>query len=74
MDYAHVESFKLYKQALFQIAQRGQALGKQRVFLGMTAAQEKKKFGGVKKARVAYVQAQDNYKLELIESMAGVMA
>ena len=74
MDYTYVESFRLYKQALFQIALRGQALGKQRVFLGMTAAQEKKKFGGVKRARVAYVQAQDNYKLELIESMAGVMA
>ncbi len=49
MDYTHVTSFKIYKQALFQIALRGQALGKQRVFLGMTAAQEKKKFGGVKK-------------------------
>ena len=72
MNYAYVEEHKVYKQALFQIALRGQALGKQRVFLGMTAAQEKKKFGGAKKARVAYVQAQDNYKLELIESMAGV--
>ncbi len=71
MDYVYAEDFKLYKQVLFQIAMRGQALGKQRVYLGMTAAQEKKKYGGVAKARVAYVQAQDNYKLELIESMVG---
>ena len=71
MDYEYAEDFKLYKQVLFQIAMRGQALGKQRIYLGMTAAQEKKKYGGVAKGRVAYVQAQDNYKLELIESMVG---
>ena len=73
MDYTYAEQFKLYKQILFQIAMRGQALGKQRIYLGMTAATEKKKYGGVAKSRVAYVQAQDNYKLELIESMAGTV-
>ena len=74
MDYSYAKDVKLYKQVLFQIAMRGQALGKRRVYLGMTAAQEKKKYGGVAKERVAYVQAQDNYKLELIESMAGTTA
>ncbi len=71
MDYEYATDFKVYKQVLFQIAMRGQALGKKRIYLGMTAAQEKRKYGGVAKARVAYVQAEDNYKLELIESMAG---
>ena len=74
MDYTYAEQFKLYKQVLFRIAMRGQKLNKQRVYLGMTAAQEKKKYGGVARARVAYVQAQDNYKLELIESMVGTTA
>ena len=74
MDYTYVKDFKLYKQALFQMVMRGHELGKERVYLGMTAAQEKKKYGAIPKARVAYGQAQDNYKLELIESMVGTTA
>ena len=74
MDYQYAHEYKLYKQSLFQMAMRGQALGKCRTFLGMTAAQEKRKYGATAHPRIAYIQAQDNYKLELIESMAVVKA
>ena len=72
MDYTYSKKFKVYKQIVFESIMRGRALGKQRTYLGLTAAQEKRKYGARIKPRVAYLQGQDNYKLELIEAMAGV--
>ena len=43
MDYTYAESFKIYKQVLFQIAMRGQALGKQRVLSGNDRGSGEKK-------------------------------
>ena len=70
MDYAYSKEYKVYKQILFEGIMRARALGKQRIYLGLTSAQEKRKYGAAIKPRVGYVQTQDNYKLELIESMA----
>lgn len=72
MDYKYSREFKVYKQILFEAVMRAHTIGKKRVYLGLTSAQEKRKFGAQLKSRVGYLQTQDNYKLELIESMAGV--
>jgi len=72
MDYRYSRDYKVYKQILFQAAMRAQALGKKRVYLGLTSGQEKKKYGATLTPRVGYLQTQDNYQLELVESMVGV--
>lgn len=70
LDYAYSE-LKVYKQALFQAIMRAKELGKTKVQLGLTANTEKKKLGADIIPRVGYLQADSNYKLELIESLAG---
>ncbi|SDL81395.1 7-keto-8-aminopelargonate synthetase [Catalinimonas alkaloidigena] len=72
MDYRYSKEYKVYKQILFENIMRAQALGKKRIYLGLTSAQEKRKYGATLKPRLAYLQTQDNYKLELIESLATV--
>ncbi|WPP51032.1 aminotransferase class I/II-fold pyridoxal phosphate-dependent enzyme [Catalinimonas niigatensis] len=70
LDYAYSE-LKVYKHALFQAIMRAKALGKTKVQLGLTANTEKKKLGARIIARVGYLQADSNYKLELIEGLLG---
>lgn len=70
MDYSYSRKYKVYKQILFEATMRARALNKKRIYLGLTSAQEKRKYGASIKPRVGYLQAQDNYKLELIESMS----
>ncbi len=72
MDYRYSREYKLYKHILYQATMRAWALNKQRIYLGVTAGQEKKKYGATLIPKVGYLQAQDNYKLELVESMVGV--
>lgn len=70
LDYSQGE-LKVYKQALFQAIMRAKALGKTKVQLGLTANTEKKKLGAKIIPRVGYLQADSNYKLELIEGLLG---
>ena len=72
MDYAYSREYKVYKQILFHATMRARAINKQRIYLGLTSSQEKRKYVATLTERVGYIQSQDNYKLELIESMAGV--
>jgi len=69
MDYSFNETYKLYKQALYQTVMRARALDMQKVYLGFSADTEKKKYGAVQIAKVAFAQAKDNFNLEVIESM-----
>jgi len=70
LDYQHTE-LKVYKQALFQAIMRAKSLGKSKIQLGLTANTEKKKLGAKLVARVGFLQADSNYKLELLESLEG---
>lgn len=70
MDYKYVFEYKVYKQALFQVLKRARILNLSKVYLGLSADIEKHKFGAVLHARVAYIQAKDNYNMEVIETMA----
>ncbi|MEK6478043.1 aminotransferase class I/II-fold pyridoxal phosphate-dependent enzyme [Catalinimonas sp. 4WD22] len=70
LDYTYFE-LKVYKQALFQAIMRAKELGKSKVQLGLTANTEKRKLGATIVSRVGFLQADSNYKLELIESLEG---
>lgn len=69
MDYAYNETYKVYKQALYQTVMRARSLEVNKVYLGFSADTEKKKYGAVQIAKVAFAQAKDNFNLEVIESM-----
>lgn len=69
MDYKYALDYKLYKQILYAATMRARSLNKKRIYLGLTSAQEKRKFGARLIPRVGYVQTTDNFKLELLESI-----
>ena len=69
MDYRYALEYKLYKQILYAATMRAHALHKKRIYLGLTAAQEKRKFGASLEQRVGFVQTNDTFKLELVESI-----
>src|SRR5690606_13385988 len=70
MDYDYLESHKVYKQALYQVVQRAKGVGANKVFLGFSAAIEKKKLGATIIPKIAFVQPNDNYNLELLEAIS----
>jgi len=69
MNYQCLESHKIYKQVLYQTIMLGREWRADKVYLGFSAAIDKRKFGASLIPKCAYVQAKDNYKLELLENM-----
>lgn len=69
MDYEYLESHKLYKQALYQVVLRARELNVKTVHLGFSADTEKRKFGAEQHPRISFMQAKDNFNLEVIASM-----
>lgn len=65
MDY-EAQKFQLYRQLLFQTIKRAKKLGFKKIDFGITASFEKRKLGATIIPRVAYVQAKDNFSMELI--------
>lgn len=65
MDYK-AQKFQLYRQLLFQTIKRAKKLGFKKIDFGITASFEKRKLGATIIPRVAYVQAKDNFSMELI--------
>lgn len=70
IDY-RFSAYKVYKQVLYQVVMRAKALDKEILHLGVTANIEKKKLGAVQYPKVAYLQTDDHYQLEWLESMQG---
>lgn len=70
IDYTFNKTFKVYKQAMYQMIKRARILNLNKVYFGLSADFEKHKYGAVQHARVAYIQTKDNYNMEVIESMA----
>ena len=68
MDYDYVHEYGVYRQALHHIAKRAKELGSKRANFGISAVIEKKRVGAMPHAKVAYVQAKDNYVMEMLES------
>jgi hypothetical protein len=69
IDYNFQEEYKPYRQAMFRALFRAKELGKQVVYLGYSASFEKRKVGAELIDSVGYMQAKDNYAMEVIESM-----
>jgi hypothetical protein len=70
LNYDYLNDYKIYKQLLFQTVQFGHNLQSKKIFLGFSASIEKKKLGASIVPKVAYLQTTDNYKIELLETMA----
>lgn len=69
LDYDYVLSHRAYRQSLLQAIRRGRALGAERVYLGMGAPLEKRRFGAVVERRCAYVRAADHYAMEVLANI-----
>ncbi|MGJ5641506.1 aminotransferase class I/II-fold pyridoxal phosphate-dependent enzyme [Formosa sp. S-31] len=69
MDYTYVKDFQVYRQLLYQTIKRAGEIGMSHIDFGMTAAFEKKKLGAQICPKVAYMQAKDNFSMELLEMM-----
>jgi 7-keto-8-aminopelargonate synthetase-like enzyme len=70
MDYSYNETYKTYKQLLYQLVMRGKVLNCKQVNLGFSAVTEKKKVGAVAVPTYAYMQAKDSYNFQVLANMA----
>jgi len=66
LDYDYVLSHGCYRQALYQSVVRANQLKCKKLYLGMDASIEKKRFGLKAIAKSVYIQANDNFNMELI--------
>jgi 7-keto-8-aminopelargonate synthetase-like enzyme len=66
LDYDYVVSHGCYRQTLYQSIVRANSLKCGKHYLGMDAAIEKQRFGVTVIPKSVYVQANDNFNMELI--------
>lgn len=69
MDYKCAKEYQLYRQLLFQTIKRANELQLQKIDFGVSASFEKRKLGARIIPKVAYVQARDNYAMELMNTL-----
>ncbi len=68
MDYDYNQTYQIYRQMLFQPSYAPKA-STSKIDFGLTASFEKKKVGATITPKFAYIQAYDNFNME----MMGVM-
>lgn len=71
LDYFFLFSYKNYKQLLFQAVKRANELGSEKLFFGFTANIEKRKFGAVAVPKIAYIQTNDGFNMQVLEMSRG---
>ncbi len=69
MDYNYTDEYQVYRQLLYQTIKRATKLGYKKIDFGMTASFEKRKVGATIIPKAAYIQAKDNFSLELMGVM-----
>ncbi|MFY0712637.1 aminotransferase class I/II-fold pyridoxal phosphate-dependent enzyme [Seonamhaeicola sp. NFXS20] len=69
MNYQYAHTYQVYRQLLFQAIKRAGEMGFQTIDFGMTAGFEKRKLGAAVTEKIAYIQAKDNFSMELMEMM-----
>jgi 7-keto-8-aminopelargonate synthetase-like enzyme len=69
LDYDYLKSHGVYKQTLYTSILRAGQLKTDKMFLGFTASEVKKKFGAKVHPQVAYLQMQDHYSLSVINAI-----
>jgi 7-keto-8-aminopelargonate synthetase-like enzyme len=66
LNYEYVLSHGCYRQSLYQSVVRANELKCDKLYLGMDASIEKKKFGVKVTSKSVFIQASDNFTMELI--------
>lgn len=66
MDYDYIYQCRGYLQALYQCVKRAKSLGYHQANFGISATTEKKKLGVKVYPRVAYLNAKDNFNMEMM--------
>ncbi|MFE3866992.1 aminotransferase class I/II-fold pyridoxal phosphate-dependent enzyme [Flavobacterium sp. LS2P90] len=69
MDYSYAKEFQLYRQLLFQAIKRARELKLNRIDFGVSATFEKRKLGATVISKIAYIQARDNFSMELMGTL-----
>ncbi|RTZ03592.1 aminotransferase class I/II-fold pyridoxal phosphate-dependent enzyme [Flavobacterium bomense] len=69
MDYSYAKEFQLYRQLLFQGIKRARELNLNKIDFGVSATFEKRKLGATIIPKVAYIQARDNFSMELMGTL-----
>jgi 7-keto-8-aminopelargonate synthetase-like enzyme len=69
LDYNYVVSHGCYRQILYQSILRANELNCENHYMGMDAAIEKQRFGTDVISKSVYIQADDNFNLELISTV-----
>jgi len=69
MDYDYVSKVNTYRQLLYQTIKRAGEKGYKNIDFGLTAPFEKRKLGATIYNTFAYVQAKDNFTLELLSTL-----
>lgn len=72
LDYRYVESHDSYNQLLWQLVLRASSLKCKQLDLGLTTAQNKRKFGAKSIAQGSYIQVKDDYNLKIVNSMVNM--
>jgi len=70
LDYQYLDDYNIYAQILWQTIKRGIHLKSAVIQLGLTASQNKRKFGAITTQQVVYAQLKDNYNYNIISLMA----
>ena len=68
MDYEYLMEYGVYRQTLFEVIKRANALGCTKVNFGISATLEKKRIGATVYPKVGYFQAKDNFVMEMLET------
>lgn len=66
MNYLYLKDYYIYRQSLYQMVKRAKALNSKLIYYGMEATVEKQKFGAHVLSTSMYLQAEDNFNMELI--------
>ncbi|CAM4028649.1 aminotransferase class I/II-fold pyridoxal phosphate-dependent enzyme [Flavobacterium weaverense] len=66
MDYTYSLKFQIYRQLLYQTIKRARTANFKKIDFGFSATFEKKKLGAMVYPKIAYIQARDNFSMELM--------
>ncbi|SHG26693.1 7-keto-8-aminopelargonate synthetase [Flavobacterium segetis] len=66
LDYTYASKFQIYRQLLYQTIKRARTANFKKIDFGFSATFEKKKLGAIVYPKIAYIQARDNFSMELM--------
>ncbi|WP_114778998.1 bifunctional aminotransferase class I/II-fold pyridoxal phosphate-dependent enzyme/GNAT family N-acetyltransferase [Botryobacter ruber] len=72
MDYDYLKEYGVYRQSLYQVVKRANALNCKKMNLGVSASLEKRKLGATLYPKVGYYQAKDNFAMEMMRATIAI--